>query len=62
MIAKRTLWVGWFATVLLLGGLDWHPAGEPPDELVPQGAEVYFTGASHPGQPTHLFAVCSFWP
>ncbi len=57
MFARRSLWAGLFATVLLLGAIDWHPAGEPPHAFVPNAGEIYFPSASHPGQSAHFEAA-----
>jgi hypothetical protein len=57
MFARRASWAALFATVLLLGAIDWHPAGEPPHALAPHTGVIYFPSASHPGQPTHLEAA-----
>lgn len=49
-------WAGILAAILLLGGLDWHPAGESPHSLLPGTGGVYFPGAEHPEQPVHFDA------
>ncbi len=59
MVARRGLWAGLFAAVLLLGAVDWHPAGEPSHGLTSRAGEIYSPSASHPGQPAHLEAATS---
>lgn len=57
MMRARGFWAGFIAALLLLGAVDWHPAGERPDSLVPAAGEIYFPGATHPDQPVHLEAA-----
>jgi hypothetical protein len=59
MFARRAARAGFFATVLLLGAVEWHPAGEPPHALALSAREIYFPSASHPSQPAHLEAATS---
>lgn len=54
MWVKRTPWSALLIAVLLLGALDWHPAGDLHDTSAPSGSEVYFPGAEHPSQPAHF--------
>jgi hypothetical protein len=56
MSARRSLWAGLFATVLLLGVFDWHPAEESSYGLA-HGGEIYFPSAAHPSQPAHFEAA-----
>jgi hypothetical protein len=56
MSARRSLWAGLFATVLLLGVVDWHPAEESSHGHSHAG-EIYFPSASHPSQPAHFEAA-----
>jgi hypothetical protein len=53
---QAALWAGTVAAILLLGAVDWHPAGESPHPLVSGAGEVYFPGAEHPDQPVHFDA------
>jgi len=59
MFARRGLWAGLFAAILLLGAVEWHPAGESHDVLVPRSGEICIPEASHPGQPSHFDAALS---
>jgi hypothetical protein len=54
MWVKRTSWSALLIAVLLLGALDWHPAGDLHDASAPGRSEVYFPGAEHPTQPAHF--------
>ena len=54
MWVKRTPWSALLIAVLLLGALDWHPAGDLHNASAPSGSEVYFPGAEHPSQPAHF--------
>ena len=54
--AARVAWAALLATLVLLGGLEIHPAAEAHDAVAALGGhqqEVYFQGASHPVQPAH---------
>jgi hypothetical protein len=53
--AARTAWAALLAALVLLGGLEFHPAAESHEPLGPAGPhqEVYFPGASHPARPPH---------
>ena len=53
----RGSWAGVLAAVLLLGAIDWHPAGESPHSPLPGAGEVYFPGVEHPDQPVHFDAT-----
>lgn len=57
MRVRRSFWAGALAAVLLLGAVDWHPAGEPPDSLALRAGEVYSPAAKHPHQPAHFEAA-----
>lgn len=54
MWVKRTPWSVLLIAVLLLGALDWHPAGDVHGDSAQSGAQVYFPGAEHPCQPVHF--------
>ena len=54
MWVKRTPWSVLLIAVLLLGGLDWHPAGDLHEASAPGGGEIYFPSAEHPDQPAHF--------
>lgn len=54
MWLKRTPWAIALIAVLLVGGLDWHPAGDRHDASARSASEVYFPGAEHPDQPAHF--------
>ena len=54
MWVKRTPWSVLLIAVLLLGALDWHPAGDLHDASAPSGSEIYFPGAEHPTHPAHF--------
>ena len=52
----RVSWAALLAALVLLGGLEIHPASEAHDAVAALGGhqqEVYFPGASHPVQPAH---------
>jgi hypothetical protein len=57
MMRGRSFWAAVFAAILLLGAVDWHPAGESPHSLLSGAGEVYFPGAEHPDQPVHFDAA-----
>lgn len=54
MWVKRTPWSVLLIAVLLLGALDWHPAGDVHGDPAAGGSQVYFPGAEHPHQPVHF--------
>lgn len=54
MWVKRTPWAIVLIAVLLLGALDWHPAGDGHESSVPGGSGVYLPGAEHPHHPAHF--------
>ncbi len=54
MWLKRTPWAALLISVLLLGALDWHPAGDLHDATASGPGEIYFPGAEHPDQPAHF--------
>lgn len=56
MMRVRGFWAGLLAAILLLGAIDWHPAGESPHSFLSGAGEVYFPGAEHPDQPVHFDA------
>jgi hypothetical protein len=47
-------WGALLGLFLLLGALDFHPAGDPHSLLDPRGASEYSPEAAHPEQPVHL--------
>jgi hypothetical protein len=52
----RTAWAALLAALVLLGGLEFHPAAESRELLGGFGGprqEIYFPGASHPARPPH---------
>jgi hypothetical protein len=54
--ATQMVWAGLLAVVVLLGGLEFHPAAEsqePLGGLAGGHDDTYFQGASHPVQPPH---------
>lgn len=53
---RRPAWVALLGLVLLLGALDFHPAGESHSLVRSAGASEYSPEAAHPGQPIHLEA------
>ncbi len=52
---RRLRWLGThlLAVFLLLGALDFHPAGETHGGWGPGGGQVYFPDAAHPELPLH---------
>jgi hypothetical protein len=57
MSARRAPWAFLLAAFLLLGVVDFHPAGESHGTFAPSGSKVYFPGAEHPSQPAHFEAA-----
>ncbi len=51
---RPSLWGVLLGLLLLLGALDFHPAGELHSLLEPLGPSEYSPEAAHPGQPIHL--------
>lgn len=49
----RPFGVSLLAVFLLLGALDFHPAGEAHEGWGPGGGQVYFPTAAHPELPLH---------
>ena len=52
----RVAWAALLAALVLLGGLEIHPAAEAHDAVAALGGhqpDVYFPDASHPVQPPH---------
>jgi hypothetical protein len=52
----RTAWAALLTALVLLGGLEFHPAAESHallGGLAGPHQEVYFPGASHPARPPH---------
>lgn len=47
-------WSALLGLLLLLGALDFHPAGEHHSLLEPLGSAEYSPEAAHPRQPVHL--------
>ena len=45
---RRPIWVALLGLVLLLGSLDFHPAGEPHGLMEPPGSAEYSPEAVHP--------------
>lgn len=50
----RALWASLLATLLLLGAVDLHPAGEEHGLVPLDGDALYVLEPTHPDQPLHL--------
>jgi len=51
---RRPIWVALLGLLLLLGTMDFHPAGEPHGLMEPLGSTEYSPEALHPGEPAHF--------
>jgi hypothetical protein len=54
MLARRNLWAGVLAVLLLLGAVDLHAPGDVLDPLGHSQEGTYSASARHPGQPAHF--------